>query len=170
MKRTSMKNIFLWYSAILVTGIIVQNFYHAYCFFNKVDTGGVIVMIFSIVLQIIYLTSIVKVIQGIKRKLWVNLVLVYWFSQIIFFDFFGNSYVVLFGPVLAVFMQLKGDFQYDYLIKLWHNELEVYFGGLSADFYIGFNLIAFIIFAYLFQTIWKNESAEEDELKIDEKR
>ncbi len=170
MKRISIRNVLLWYSALLVSGIIMQDFYYAYWYFNKVDTGGLIVMIFSILLQILYLTSIVKVIHGITKKLWVNLVLVYWFSQIVFFDFLGNSYIVLFGPVIAVFMQLKGDFRYDYLGKMWHNELELYYSGQSADFYIGVNLIAFIIFAYLFQTIWKNERAEKDELETDEKR
>ena len=127
-------------------------------------------MIFSILLQMLYLTSIVKVIRGITKKLWVNLVLLFWFSQIIYFNFFGNSYVILFGPVIAVFTQLKGDFIYNYLFTFWHNEFKLSFGGISAEFYIGVNLIAFIILAYLFQTIWKNDSNEKDELKTDEKR
>jgi len=168
--KISLKRLILLYSAVIVAGIILQDFYYAYWYFNKVDTGGLIVMIFSILLQILYLTSIVKVISGITKKLWINLVLLYWFSQIIYFNFFGNSYTILFGPVIAVFTQLKGDFIYNYLFTLWHNELKLSFGDQSADFYIGVNLIAFIIFAYLFQTIWKNESTIKVEAETDEKR
>lgn len=168
--KIKLKRLILLYSAVIVAGIILQDLYYAYWYFNKVDTGGLIVMIFSILLQILYLTSIVKVISGITKKLWVNLVLVYWFSQIVFFDFLGNTYIVLFGPVIAVFTQLKGDFRFDYLGKIWHNQLKLNIGDLSADFYIGVNLIAFIIFAYLFQTIWKNESTIKDEAETDEKR
>lgn len=168
--KINLKRLILLYSAVIVAGIILQDIYYACLYFNKVDTGGLIVMFFSILLQILYLTSIVKVIRGITKKLWVNLVLVYWFSQIVFFDFLGNTYIVLFGPVIAVFTQLKGDFRFDYLGKIWHNQLKLNIGDLSADFYIGVNLIAFIIFAYLFQTIWKNESTIKDESETDEKR
>jgi len=170
MKRISIRNVLLWYSAMIAIGTIIQELYYAYWFFNKVDTNGIIMMIFSILLKITFLMSIIKVIQGTKRKLWVNLALLFWFSQIIYFNFFGNSYVILFGPVIAVFTQLKGDFIYNYVFTLWHNEFKLSFGGISAEFYIGVNLIAFIIFAYLFQTIWKNERAEKDELEKDEKR
>jgi hypothetical protein len=168
--KIKLKRLILLYSAVIVAGIILQDLYYAYWYFNKVDTGGLIVMIFSILLQILYLTSIVKVISGITKKLWVNLVLVYWFSQIVFFDFLGNTYIVLFGPVIAVFTQLKGDFRFDYLGKIWHNQLKLNIGDLSADFYIGINLIAFIIFAYLFQTIWKNESTIKNESEPDERK
>jgi hypothetical protein len=163
-----MKRLILLYSAVIVVSIIIQDLYYAYWYYNKVDTGGLIVMIFSILLQTLYLTSIVKVIRGITKKLWINLVLAYWFSQILFFDFLGNSYSVLFGPVIAVFTQLKGDFRFDYLAKMWHNELKLNLGGLSADFYIGVNLIAFIIFVYLFQTIWKNENSIKNEPETNE--
>lgn len=140
----------LWYSFIIVSGIILQDLYYAYFLINKVDNGELFVMIFSLSVQLIYIYCIVNLILGVYNKLMISLFFIYWISQILVFDFFGNSYTFLYGPITVIFVQFTGDFEWGYIFEIWHNEIIIEYNTLSDMFYIGFNLVALIISVFLF--------------------
>ena len=140
----------LWYSFLIVSGIILQDLYYAYLLIINVDNGGLFVMISSFLIQLICIYCIINLIQGVYNKLMISLFFIYWISQILVFNFFGNSFTFLYGPIVVVYTQFKGDFEWGMVNEFWHHEFIIEYNTLSDMFYVGFNMVAVIISMFFF--------------------
>lgn len=140
----------LWFSFLIMSGIILQDLYYAYFLINKVDNGGLFVMIFSLLVQLIYIYCTINLIQGVNNKLMIALFIIYWISQILVFNFLGNSYIIFFGPIIVVYLQFTGDFEWGTVYEFWHHEFVIKYNTLSDKVYLGVNLVALIILVFFF--------------------
>jgi hypothetical protein len=135
----------LWYTLITASVVILIDLL---TFFQLLATGRLIeilLMIFFLLLESTYLFLAIKFLKNSHIKYAIELILIYWIVQIIFFGIKGNTYCFITGPNIALFFKYLGGIKLSCLFRFWSQEFTINLNTESDRVYFGFNLIPLLI-------------------------